>query len=233
MVAGALAAPFVWSRVQAQAHDASLALVMAVDVSASIDTDHFWLQRKGYIEALTNPDVLRAVADTETRRIALTYFEWAGHDQQRLLLPWQLFSTLDDGEQIAALLNEVPRPFEGVTGLGAAIGFAHTLLSACPYRTQARVIDVSGDGDSNDGTPAGLARDAAVADGVTINGLAIDWARSHPPIGMTIEEYYRREVQGGTRAFVMRADGFDTFGYALAAKLRMEVAGRHGRRSYG
>jgi hypothetical protein len=202
----------------------SCALVMAVDVSSSIDGEHWWLQRKGYADAFLNPEVMRAIADSARGRIAVTYFEWAGVGNQRSIVPWSVVATEEDGGGIADVLLDGRRPFEGSTAVGSALDFAMAQLASCPFSTDQTVIDVSGDGGSNDGPPPEIARDRAVAANTRVNGLPIDWARSHPPAGMTIDEYYRASVIGGPNAFAMPAVGFDAFSYALAAKLRFEVS---------
>lgn len=229
-VLAGLSGLFIPVQVSAQAADVSMALVLAVDISSSIDNDHFWLQRKGYIEALTNPDVLRAVRESPKGRIAVTYFEWSGYANQSLLVPWRLWGSEEDGDEIAAILNERPRPFEGPTAVGAAMDFGLLQLQTCPFQTEAKVIDMSGDGGNNDGIDPALSRERATTAGVSVNGLSIDWARSHPPAGMTIEQYYNEAVKVGPRSFVMPALGFDTFAYALAAKMRQEVADAGGSR---
>lgn len=202
----------------------SAALVLAVDVSSSL-TDEYWLlQRQGYIDAMLEPEVLRAIIGTPHRKIALTYFEWAGSYSQRVILPWTIIGNDGDAERVAGVLNEKQRPFEGATGVGAALAYSEMLLSICPFPADHKVVDVSGDGASNDGQDPDAVRDRMVDAGVKINGLPIDWARSHPPQGMSVEDYYRNSIVGGTGAFCMPATGFETFGYAVAAKLRYEVS---------
>jgi hypothetical protein len=220
---GALAGALAALAAPARADDAvSAAIVLAVDVSSSIDGEHWWLQRKGYAEAFLNYEVIRAIVETPQRKIAVAYFEWASLYSQRVIVPWRIVASEDDGEEIAAALTAGSRPFEGSTGLGAGISFAGTLLAACPFAATQKVIDVSGDGGNNDGPPPESVR-VTLASDVRVNGLPIDWVRSHPPSGMTIENYYRASVVGGPNGFCMPAVGFDSFGYALAAKLRMEA----------
>jgi hypothetical protein len=202
----------------------SCALVMAVDVSSSIDGEHWWLQRKGYADAFQQPEVIRAVTDTSRGRIAVTYFEWAGAQSQRVIIPWTTVATEDEGDDIAETLLRGARPFEGSTAVGSALDFAMMQLQLCPFTADQQVIDVSGDGGNNDGPSPEGSRGRAGDANIRINGLPIDWARSHPPSGMTIEDYYRASVIGGPNAFAMPAAGFDAFGYALAAKLRTEVS---------
>jgi hypothetical protein len=202
----------------------SCALVMAVDVSSSIDGEHWWLQRKGYAEAFQHPEVIRAIADTPKRHIAVCYFEWSGAANQRVVMPWTVVGSEEDGDQIADVLLDGRRPFEGPTAVGAALDLAMAQLTLCPFAADQLVIDVSGDGGNNDGPPPEALRDRAARADVRINGLPISWTGSHPPSGMTIEEYDRASVVGGPNAFAMPAAGFDTFGFALAAKLRQEVS---------
>jgi hypothetical protein len=197
---------------------------MAVDVSSSIDGEHWWLQRKGYAEAFLHPEVIRAITETARGKIAVTYFEWAGDQATSTIIPWRIVGSEDDGQEVADKLLEGRRPFEGSTALGSALNWSDGLLAACPFTADQKVIDVSGDGGNNDGPNPESIRHGLGEQGVRINGLPINWARSHPPAGMTIEEYYRACVIGGPNAFCMPAVGFDSFGYALAAKLRVEVS---------
>ncbi|MBI3709877.1 MAG: DUF1194 domain-containing protein [Proteobacteria bacterium] len=202
----------------------SCALVLAVDVSSSIDGEHWWLQRKGYAEAFLHPQVMRAIQDTPKRRIAVSYFEWSGANSQRVIVPWTVVGSEEGGGGIADTLLTGRRPFEGSTAVGATLDFAMDQLTLCPFAADQQVIDVSGDGGNNDGPEPEAERDRAARTNIRVNGLPIDWARSHPPMGMTIGEYYRASVIGGPNAFAMPAVGFDSFGYALAAKLRREIA---------
>ena len=218
------AVPALTRRAAASESPVACALVLAVDVSSSIDGEHWWLQRKGYAEAFLHPEVMRAITDTSRGKIAVTYFEWAGANNQRLIVPWTVVASEEDGGAIADTLLNGRRPFEGSTGLGAALDMSMTLLAACPFTADQKVVDVSGDGGNNDGPPPELKRDAAAQANVRVNGLPINWARSHPPAGVSIDDYYRGSVIGGPNAFCMPAVGFDTFGYALAAKLRREIS---------
>lgn len=218
------AVPALARRAAATESPVACALVLAVDVSSSIDGEHWWLQRKGYAEAFLHPEVIRAITDTARGKIAVTYFEWAGANNQRQIVPWTVVASDEDGGAIADTLLNGRRPFEGSTGLGAALDMSMTLLAACPFTADQKVVDVSGDGGNNDGPPPELKRDDAARANVRVNGLPINWARSHPPAGMSIDDYYRGSVIGGPNAFCMPAVGFDTFGYALAAKLRREIS---------
>jgi hypothetical protein len=203
----------------------SAALVLAADVSSSIDGEHWWLQRKGYAEAFLNEEVIRAITVTPLRRIAVTYFEWSGYRNRQTIVPWTIVASEEDGQGVASILLQGLRPFEGPTAVGAALEYAEEAFPSCPFTTTHRVIDVSGDGGNNDGPPPEPKRDQLTTEkGIRINGLPIDWARSHPPAGMSIGEYYERSILGGPNAFSMPAEGFGTFAFAIASKLRHEVA---------
>lgn len=202
----------------------SVAIVLAVDISSSIDYEHWLLQRRGYVQAFMQPEVLHAIMATPRGKIALTYFEWSGMRSQRITVPWTIIGCEEEAQSVAEVLYGESRPFEGPTGVGSALAYAEDLLGECPFQMDSKVIDVSGDGANNDGPPPEGVRDRCASQGIRINGIPIEWSRSHPPSGMTIEEYYRNSVVGGPNAFCMKATSFQTFGYAIAAKLRQEVA---------
>ncbi len=208
--------------------EVSVALVLAVDVSASINGERFQLQREGYASAVRHPAVVEAIMGSQRRQIALAVVEWASAGAQRVVVPWTLVGSEDDAERVAAILLREPRSFDGMTAIGDAIRFAAAQFEALPYRSERRVIDVSGDGVSNDGTPPAAARDAAVARGITINGLAImepvqqvaSQARREP----RLDEFYRENVVAGPGAFVIAVEEFESYSYALIAKIVREVA---------
>jgi len=203
----------------------STALVLAADISSSVNRERFELQRKGYADTFTDAQVIRAIRDTAHGCIGVCYLEWAGGDRQRVLVPWTLVQSVEDGERIAAVLGRAPRPFDGSTDLGAAIRFATRLFTESPFVTTEQVIDVSGDGVATvDDEQPDAARDRAVALGIRINGLAIDSGYPLFPDEPTLIEYYEEHVRGGDRAFVIEANDFETFGAALASKVRREIA---------
>ena len=148
----------------------SCALVLAVDVSSSIDGEHWWLQRKGYADAFLHPEVIRAIGDTARGRIAVSYFEWAGAASQRVIVPWTVVASEEDGGAIADTLLNGGRPFEGSTGLGAALEASMAQLAGCPFTADQKVIDVSGDGASNDGPQPELKREDAARANIRVNG---------------------------------------------------------------
>jgi hypothetical protein len=230
--ATALGAAALGGRRARAAEPVDLQLVLAADVSRSINDDRFQIQRQGYAAAIADPRVVRAMTSGALGRVALTFFEWSGNGAQRTIVDWTAIQDQETAEVFAHSLLGVPRPFAGPTAIGEAIRFAMAELERCPHPARQRVIDVSGDGTNNSGSAVEIQRDLAVAAGVTINGLAILSAEpspfnpqhTHPPGGL--DEYYRRSVTGGPGAFVLSVLGFETFGFALVNKLSREVAER-------
>lgn len=206
-----------------------LQLVLAADVSRSINEERFQMQRQGYASAIADPRVVRAMTGGRLGRIALTYCEWSGAYAQRSIVDWSVISDEETAADFAARLLSVPRPFAGPTAIGEAIRFAVAELARCPHPCERRVIDVSGDGTNNNGPPVEVARDLAVAAGITVNGLAILSAEpnpfnpthTHPPGGL--DEYYRQNVIGGPGAFLISVMGFESFGFAMVNKLLRET----------
>lgn len=212
----------------AAAQAVSLALVLAVDVSTSVNDQRFELQRRGYAEAFTNPEIIRAIRATPQGQIAVTLFEWAAVDAQHVIVPWTVISDAEGGQLVAEQLLREPRSLRGWTSISGAIDFSVRLLDASPYPANRRVIDVSGDGVNNSGRPSANARDEAVARGITINGLPI-LSESPPPgwrtpFGVPLDEFYRDNVIGGQGAFVVIAEDFDAFGAAILSKLIREIS---------
>jgi hypothetical protein len=210
--------------------DVDLLLVLASDVSRSVDEQKFRLQREGYAQALADPRVVAAMTAGPSGRIALCFFEWAGDGDQSIVVDWTLVGAARDAEAIAQRIEQVPRAFLGRTSISAAIDYGLLALQRCPFRAERRIIDVSGDGTNNAGRPVTQARDAAVAAGVTVNGLVIlsevplptNPMHTHPPGGL--KAYYEANVIGGPGAFVAEAENFASFGRSLIAKLIKEIA---------
>ena len=206
---------------RAQGQPVACALVLAVDVSASVNGDRFDMQRQGYVRALMHPSIARRIEQSPFGAIALLYLEWAGQAQQRVIVPWRRVSTRMSLAAFATELAAAPRPFDGMTAIGAALDFASTAFDLCPYLAPRRVIDISGDGVNNDGPAAVAARDRAVARGVVVNGLPIDTDQRNPA---EVADHYRQNVMGGENAFVMPVDGYETAAFGLMAKLSREIA---------
>ena len=195
-----------------------LALVLAVDCSSSVDEGDFRMQMDGIAAALRNPPLLDAIAAGNFRRIAVTLLQWSSWQSQEVTVEWRVVGERAELEAFAQETEKAKREWlPGGTGLAAAITFSIALLETLPVLASRRVIDVSGDGEDNDGGDAGLARDAAVARGITINGLPILSGSS------TLMSYYRNQVIGGPGAFLMPAANMQSFKEAMIGKLLREV----------
>lgn len=210
--------------------DVDLLLVLAADVSRSIDFEKFQLQRNGYAAAVSNPQVLEAIRAGRNGRIGLTFVEWSGIGAQRVVIDWTAIGDAASAKGFADQLLEAPRSFTDRTSISGAIDFAMSRIEEAPFNCIRHTIDISGDGTNNAGRSVTDARDEAVAKGVTINGLVIlsdsplAWNPDHtnPPGGL--ENYYRSNVVGGPGAFVMVAQNFQSFGQAMISKMIAEVA---------
>jgi hypothetical protein len=213
-------------------------IVLAADVSRSIDDKEFALQRKGYAAALADPRVLKAIQAARIRAIGVCFIEWSGEDEQHVVVDWSRIQDEEDGAGFASAIRAAPRSFTGRTSISAAIDFAMVRFEKARWPAARRVIDISGDGTSNAGRPITAARDAAAAAGVTINGLAIInespdlgySAHTRPPGGLP--DYYRRNVIGGPDAFLVVVKDFASFADAMARKLAKEIADSEGLRRY-
>ncbi|HYM73410.1 MAG TPA: DUF1194 domain-containing protein [Stellaceae bacterium] len=206
-------------------------LVLAADVSRSIDDGEFTLQRKGYAAALTDPRVIKAITGGPSHAIAITFIEWSGAADQKVVVDWTVIHDGEDASVTAASILAAPRSFVSRTSISAAIDFSVERLGAAPIKAARRVIDISGDGTSNSGRMVTEARDDAVAAGVTINGLAIINTQANP--GFTLHtqppgglpEYYRQNVIGGPGAFLLVVENFESFAESMTRKLVNEIAG--------
>ncbi len=204
-----------------------LELVLAVDVSGSVDTEEAKLQRQGYIDAIANPKVVEAITAGPMGRIALTYVEWAGENHQQVIVGWRVVDGQASALAFSDLLVETPVTEGRYTSISTAIDFVVPLFENNGFEGIRRVIDVSGDGVNNRGRPVTEARDDALARGITINGLPIINDRPNPFGTFTprdLDQYYETNVIGGPGAFVMKAESFQSFGEAILAKLLREIA---------
>ena len=214
----------------AAAEQVDLLLVLAADVSRSVDNAKFQLQREGYAAAISDRRVLDAIRSGRNGRVGLTFVEWSGAGSQRVLIDWTTIGDAETARGFGDRLLEAPRSFADRTSISGAIEFAMGQLARAPYESARRTIDVSGDGTNNAGRDVTLARDEAVAQGITINGLVIlsetplAWNPDHtnPPGGL--QNYYRNNVIGGPGAFVLVAENFNSFGQAIVKKMIAEVA---------
>ena len=206
-------------RAQQTSADVDLNLVLAVDASGSVNQLRFDLQKRGYADAFANRQVLRAVRSGPNAAIAAMMFQWTGPSRIAPVIGWTRLHDEGSIDQFAAAIAATPRfLFGGGTSLSGAIDAGMAALQATPFRGGRRVIDISGDGANNRGRPAELARDAAVATGVNINGLPI------LEVEPDLEEYFRERVIGGPGAFVIAAETFADFGNAILRKLILEIA---------
>src|SRR5208337_3613950 len=189
----------------------------------------------GYAEAIQSRKLVDAISAGPHGAIALAYVEWAGADEQKLVVGWTVIRNSGDARVFAAALAAAPRSFVGRTAIGSAIDFAFGQFAWTGFAADLRIINVSGDGTSNQGRPVTAARDAAAEAGAVINGLTIFNRRAaamggylalhtNPPGGLA--QYYRDNVIGGTGAFVVPIDDFNSFGDAMLRKLVNEIAGR-------
>jgi Protein of unknown function (DUF1194) len=214
----------------AWAQNADLLLVLAADVSRSIDESEFALQRRGYSAALTDPRVLAAIRGGATGTIAICFVEWSGAGEQNIVADWTVIHDEEDAGGLASAILAAPRSFIGRTSISGAIDFAMERFAAAQPHANRHIIDISGDGTNNSGRPVTEARDQAVAQGVTINGLAIvndkpnpGYAfHTQPPGGLP--EWYRENVIGGPGAFLRVIEDFHSFADAMTNKLVSEIA---------
>ncbi|HTK13072.1 MAG TPA: DUF1194 domain-containing protein [Xanthobacteraceae bacterium] len=228
LLALTVAAP---SRAGAADDGVDLQLVLAADVSRSIDNEKFALQRDGYASAMVDPRVLEAIRSGGHSRIAVSMVEWSGNESQKVVVDWTIVSDVDSGRAVSEKILRAPRAFADRTSISSGIDFAMERFASAPGKVSRRVIDISGDGTNNAGRDVTKARDEALATGVTINGLVIlsednnmPWnpTHTHPPGGL--EKYYKDHVVGGPGAFVIVAKDFNSFGQAIVNKLVAEIA---------
>jgi hypothetical protein len=223
----ALLAPATSGAPNSSANQVDLELVIAVDISYSMDTDEQALQRDGYIDAILSQGFLNAVRKGPTGRIALTYVEWAGANDQRLIVPWQIIDGPETADAFVHVLHQTPPRRASRTSISGALKFSAELFEQSPYKGLRRVIDVSGDGTNNQGLLVAPARDAVLKNGITINGLPIMLKEATPGFLdiPNLDEYYRDCVIGGPGAFIVPARGREQFVDAIRRKLLLEVAG--------
>jgi hypothetical protein len=214
-------------RSRPSAADVDVELIIAVDVSYSMDPDEQALQREGYIIGFNSPEFLSALQQGAHGRIAVTYFEWAGANDQRVVVPWRLIDGPATAKAFTDAIAAAPYRRAYRTSISGALRFAVPLFESSGFRGLRRVIDVSGDGVNNQGAPVAIIRDEVLERGITINGLPILLKR--PSIAtMDIENldvYYEDCVMGGPGAFVIPIRERDQFREATRTKLVQEIAG--------
>jgi hypothetical protein len=203
-------------------------LILAVDVSYSMDMDELAIQREGYAQAIVSKEFLQALKSLPNGKIAISYFEWAASSDQKIIIPWRLIDGPETADAVADEILKTPIRRASRTSISGAINFAMPLFDDDPYRGSRRVIDISGDGPNNNGAPVTGARDAALAKGIVINGLPI-MVKEPSYSTMDIDNldfYYEDCVIGGPGSFVVAIKDREKFKEAIRAKLLLEVAGR-------
>jgi len=201
-------------------------LVLAVDISRSMDFEELKLQRDGYVQAFRDPAVIRAVEGGLIGRIAVLYFEWAGPSIRNVVGEWRL---IEDAEDAAAFADDLAAGAVTAaigTSISGALDYAVSAFDGNGFSGLRRVIDVSGDGPNNAGTPVTRARDAAVAAGVTVNGLPVMLKAHDGPFSLReLDVYYEDCVIGGPLSFVLPLREADKFAETVRRKLILEISG--------
>jgi hypothetical protein len=220
---------------RAQANDrpvVDVELILATDVSYSMDMDELAIQREGYAQALVSPEFLQALKALPNGKISVTYFEWAAANDQKVIIPWRLIDGPESADAVSNEILKIPVRRASRTSISGAIYFAMPLFDQDPYHGLRRVIDISGDGPNNNGAPVVGARDEAISKGIIINGLPI-MVKEPTFSTMDIENldwYYEDCVIGGPGSFVVSIKGRDKFKEAIRTKLLLEVAAKEPER---
>jgi hypothetical protein len=211
----------------ARSEQVDVALVLAVDASQSVDGDEQKLQRDGYIQAITSPEVMMAIQHGPARRIAVVYVEWGSSDDQEILVPWTIIDGPAAAAAFAEKLTAQPTKNRQRTSISSALLFSAALFAKSGVQATRRVIDVSGDGVNNQGGTILTVRNDVVSQGITINGLPI-MTKDEPSswdVSPQMDRYYEDCVIGGEQAFMLPVHGFENFAPAIRMKLVMEIAG--------
>jgi hypothetical protein len=213
---------------QPAAASVDIELILAVDVSYSMDMDELAVQREGYAQAIVSKEFLQALKSLPNGRISVTYFEWAASNDQKIIIPWRLIDGPETADAVASEIMNAPIRRASRTSISGAINFAMPLFDDDPYRGVRRVIDISGDGPNNNGGPVTIARDAALEKGIVINGLPIMVkAPSYSTMDIdNLDFYYEDCVIGGPGSFVVAIKDREKFKEAIRSKLLLEVASR-------
>ncbi len=203
-------------------------LILAVDVSYSMDMDELAIQREGYAQAIVSKEFLQALKTGPNGKVAVTYFEWAASSDQKIIIPWRVIDGPESADAVAAEILRTPIRRASRTSIAGAIYFAMPLFDESPYKGLRRVIDISGDGPNNNGAPVTGARDEALSKGIVINGLPIMVKEpSYSTMDIdNLDYYYEDCVIGGPGSFVVPIKDREKFKEAIRTKLLLEVANR-------
>ncbi|MFG1346434.1 DUF1194 domain-containing protein [Xanthobacter autotrophicus DSM 431] len=202
-------------------------LVLAVDISYSMDQEEQALQREGYANALVSREFLDALRLGPNGRVAVAYVEWAGENEQQVVVAWRLIDGPETARAFVEALNAAPLKRVYRTSISSALLYSADQFDLSGFHGIRRVIDISGDGVNNQGPPVALARDSVVSRGITVNGLPIVLKRGASS-ALDIPEldvYYEDCVIGGPGAFVIPIQTREEFARAIKTKLVLEVAG--------
>jgi hypothetical protein len=211
-------------RLPAMPTEVDVALVLAVDISFSMDLEELALQRAGYVEALRSSEVHKAIANGATGRIAISFFEWAGVNIQHHLLPWTVIDSPESALAAAAEIEKQPTRRGQRTSISGAIDFSVRQLDEAPFRALRKVMDISGDGPNNSGRVVTVARDEALRKGISINGLPIAIRKPGYLDISELDIYYEDCVIGGQGAFVIPITEKAQFIQTIKTKLIMEIS---------
>ncbi len=194
-----------------------VALLLAVDASASIDYNEFDLQIRGIAAAFENPALTAAIAGGPNRRIAVALLQWSGHNEQKLVIGWRIIASAAEARALAGDIRSTPRFFRGGTSITAMLRAAEKAFVALPYKASRRIIDISGDGSNTDPQPPRNARRQLLSAGITINALTI--LDEEPGL----ERFFAETVIGGPDSFTLPVGSFADFSTAIRAKLLREI----------
>jgi hypothetical protein len=204
-----------------------LQLVLAVDVSRSMDAREQAIQREGYVAAFRSPEVYKAISSGPLGRIAVTYLEWSGAFYQRVLVPWRVIANEEDAQQFADLLARAPLTTDNRTSISGGLGFAAGTFVTSGLESDRRTIDVSGDGPNNEGLSLPSAREQVLRQGININGLPLLLDPS-PTLGslgpVSLADYYEDCVIGGPGSFIVAVRRIEDIAPAIRRKLILEIA---------
>ena len=209
-----------------QAATVDVELILAVDVSYSMDMDELAIQREGYAQAIVSKEFLQALKSLPNGKVAITYFEWAASSDQKIIIPWRVIDGPETADAVAGEILKTPIRRASRTSISGAIYFAMPLFDENPYHGLRRVIDISGDGPNNNGAPVAGAREMALSKGIIINGLPI-MVKEPSYSTMDIDNldwYYEDCVIGGPGSFVVAIKDREKFKEAIRTKLLQEVA---------
>lgn len=226
VVSAMLCASFLPSLAKDGTSEVDVELILAVDISYSMDPEEQALQREGYMQAITSPEIIAAIRKGVNGKIAVTYVEWAGVTSQDVVVDWHVIDDLASAEVFVGKLKGQPTRRLYRTSISGAIDFSVPLFDRNGYQGLKRVIDISGDGSNNQGRPVTQARDDAVAKGITINGLPIMLNRpnfGYPEVEH-LDEYYSDCVIGGPGSFVIPIRERNQFVDAIRTKILLEIA---------